>query len=807
MDHHRYSSQVSGEQIFHVADLVLTDRAGNRSGFLKEGFRESNRIYLDVTPPVNKDLDRPIALVTASGEVTRSRADGRDLFNHAADLKIRVVDPNEYVKSAGLARVSWTVKADGKIIRRQTINGSQAVDGRRFHTCPAGLYQTEALDHVYEKMIHLGTGGVYETNDIEVVVTAEDNAGNVADQVIYRCGIDTKGPVVTVRYDNNSARNGRYFKEPRTAFVIVQDRNVDSSRIHIQTQASHPGGFRNIRHTGNGENDLWEHDILYSKDGDYTLAVSGTDALGNAASIHFEGTAPRNFTIDRTAPELSISFDIREGYHGSRFFNRARNAVVSIRERNFRESDTRIRTEGMVTSPNGSKKIMVTPGGWMNRGDLHTVSCRYGRDGDYTLSADYTDLAGNAAVSATADPFTIDTTKPQMMIEGESVRAGGVYTGTIAPQVRFGDNNYDPGAVSFRIAGCRTDRSNDLKRKEIYDDGTGFGGRIIYEDFPRRRIDDDIYTVEGVITDRAGNTTGMSFRFSVNRFGSTYDYNDDKVTQSFVNSCRQQAKDLCLREINVCELVSREVYLSHDNDFIKLTEGEDFTVTCLRDRKSFSGYIYLYSLSAKCFADEGRYRVIVQSVDAAGNMNTNDGIREEGDQEASVPLAFVIDRTNPSVSLQGVDQRKKYWKQNQLNVEIVPEDGNRLVCVQVWLDGCLAGTWLDDPEDKGVRHEDEYPLSETLQANQGVIPFCIKSSLHPQHLHVEAVDAAGNRSVRSNEVIDWSPVIHPDPLVQFYNRKKLFFGTLCSAGGLLLLLIILLIRKYRQFKGLYMKDC
>lgn len=794
-DHLRHRSQVIGEQIFHVEDLVLTDRAGNRTGFLKEGFRESNRIYLDVTPPVNKDLDRPVAVVTATGKVTRSRADGRDLFNHAADLKIRVVDPNEHVKSAGLARVSWTVKADGKKVLRQTINASQAVDGRRFHTGPAKLYQTETLDHVYEKTIHLGTGGVYETNDIEVVVTAEDNAGNVADQVTYRCGIDTKGPEITVRFDNNSAMNGRYFKKPRTASVIVQDRNVDSSRIHIQTQASHTGGFRNIRHTGNGENDLWEHDIHYIKDGDYTLAVSGTDALGNAASIHFEGTAPREFTIDSTAPEISISFDIKEGYQGSRFFNRERTAVVSIREHNFRDSDALIRTGGIVMAPEERKKIKVVPEKWNNRGDLHTVSCRYGKDGDYTLSAGCTDLAGNAAVSVTAAPFTIDTTKPEISIEGESFQAGGVYTGTIAPRVRFGDNHYDPKAVSLRITGCRTDRTINLKRQEIYDDGTGFGGRIIYEDFPGQRTVDDIYTVDGVITDRAGNTARMHFQFSVNRFGSTYDYNGDPVTLSFVNSCRQQAKDLCLREINVCELVSREVYLSHDHDFTRLIEGKDYTVTCLPKQDVFSGYVYLYTLSAKCFADEGQYRVTVQSVDTAGNMNTNDGIREEGGKQASVPLSFVIDRTNPTVSLRGVDPTKRYWRQDHLNVEIVPEDGNRLACVQIWLDGCLIGTWLDNPEDIGALHEGEYPLSDTLEANMGVIPFCFGSSVHPQHLHVEAVDAAGNRSVRSDEVIDWSPVIHPDPLVQFYNRKKLFFGVLYSAGGLLLLLIILLIRK------------
>ncbi|MDO5476175.1 MAG: hypothetical protein Q4F43_03565, partial [Eubacteriales bacterium] len=603
------SASVEGEQIFCVRDLVLVDRAGNRSGLIRENAREANRIYLDVTPPVNEDIDRPFAAITADGNVTRSSADGRDLFNHAVDLKIRVMDPNENVKSAGLARVTYNVRADGRTVISRTISGTQGIDGRKFHTGRPPLYGEQELDHLFEKTIHLDTGGVFETNAIEVEVTAEDNAGNQAPKVTYKCGIDTQGPAITVRYDNNSVRNGFYFNADRHAVIEVLDRNVDDSKIRIRTQAKSKGSFQNTRHSGNGSEDRWERTITYAEDGVYTLEVTGTDALGNKASVQYTGEATQHFVVDKTPPILHIVFDVEEGYQGSRFFPTSRTGTVEITEKNFRTEDAVVHSGGMLRSPEGTVEVYPEAGDWHSSGDLHTRPYRFMKDGDYTLSAQCADLAGNQAEQSVAEPFTVDRTKPVIYIENQSVRPGDLYTGVIAPRIHYGDNNYDPAGVTFRLEGMKGAAGRGLKRKELTDDGTGFGGAVIFEDFPSRRLYDDIYTASGRITDRAGNRAELTFSFSVNRFGSTFDYNEDAVTRSFVHSCRQQGRDLYLREINVNELVSKEIYLSHDADFIKLTEGRDYTVEHVQGAGAFSGNVYLYRIKADCFEKEGHYEV------------------------------------------------------------------------------------------------------------------------------------------------------------------------------------------------------
>ena len=78
---------------------------------------------------------------------------------------------------------------------------------------PAPVYR-------YSSEITVPSGGEWESSDIEVTVIAEDNAGNRSDPGrggTFRMGIDTTKPQVTVTYDNNEVRNGRYFGKPRKA--------------------------------------------------------------------------------------------------------------------------------------------------------------------------------------------------------------------------------------------------------------------------------------------------------------------------------------------------------------------------------------------------------------------------------------------------------------------------------------------------------------------------------------------------------------------------------------------------------------
>ena len=53
--------------------------------------------------------------------------------------------------------------------------------------------------------------------------------------------IDKTNPVLTVSYDNSSARNGRYFKETRTATVTVREHNFNPADVRTAVTAALQG--------------------------------------------------------------------------------------------------------------------------------------------------------------------------------------------------------------------------------------------------------------------------------------------------------------------------------------------------------------------------------------------------------------------------------------------------------------------------------------------------------------------------------------------------------------------------------------
>ena len=78
--------------------------------------------------------------------------------------------------------------------------------------------------------------------------SSKDIAGNAAAGVDYanslaptKFTIDTTAPVISVAYDNNSASNGNYYNNKRTATVTITEHNFDTSRIALSMTAQDAG--------------------------------------------------------------------------------------------------------------------------------------------------------------------------------------------------------------------------------------------------------------------------------------------------------------------------------------------------------------------------------------------------------------------------------------------------------------------------------------------------------------------------------------------------------------------------------------
>lgn len=129
-----------------------------------------------------------------------------------------------------------------------------------------------------------------------------------------RFTIDKTAPKIHVALNlNDRVKNKKYFNATRTATVTVTEHNFNAKAFENQLKATLNGkgiavpsvsAFRQENGT-----DRWIATVTFVADGDYVLNFKTTDKAGNSYKTvagDFSGAAAQNFTIDKTAPQLTI---------------------------------------------------------------------------------------------------------------------------------------------------------------------------------------------------------------------------------------------------------------------------------------------------------------------------------------------------------------------------------------------------------------------------------------------------------------------------------------------------------------------
>ena len=76
------------------------------------------------------------------------------------------------------------------------------------------------------------------SNDVHILLTAEDNAGNVT-SMEYSIKIDITKPIINIEYDKNAADSGTFFRESRRATITVK-----RAQLRRQPGEHHPPGHQ-----------------------------------------------------------------------------------------------------------------------------------------------------------------------------------------------------------------------------------------------------------------------------------------------------------------------------------------------------------------------------------------------------------------------------------------------------------------------------------------------------------------------------------------------------------------------------------
>lgn len=727
----RYEFTLSPNNKFIVYMHVI-DKAGN------EKYISSNGIILDNVEP-ESEMTAPVITVSSG------RDSSSNLFNSDVPIDVKVVDPSVKGVYSGIDRVSYEVINMGNV------------------TSQGELYNAnKPLIQEYEKSSAIVVdSSSNNSNDVTVRVTATDYAGNTSSKD-YAIAIDITDPDIRLSYNNNDAQNEKYFKDPRTAIIEVRERNFspDDFELKIKNEyGSVPsiGSWSKTDGSGNGDDTVWTATVEFADDGDYSVDMSTVDEAGNNSKFTAEGTAPLSFVIDMTRPRLAVSYNNNSARNGN-YFASDRIATVTINERNFSSEDVKASVSAEI---NGVSMSAPSLGSWINSGDSHSSTIEYNKDGDYKFNIAYTDLAGNQMEMYTPDEFHIDKTKAKISITG--VENNTSYSGKVAPVIKITDNNFSRKNTTVTLTGADRGVVQDLSSM-VSEKSLGNGVEISFKNFEEKKEFDDIYTLVVSHSDLAGNKTTSQVTFSVNRFGSTYEFNN--ATTELNNKYVKNPNDIVITEVNVAELKKHSVTIYRDGVAIVLKEGRDYIFEKVSDGSNW--YKYVYTIFASNFEKDGIYSIKISSVDEAGNVAENTLDTKVKD------LTFAVDNTPPEVFVTNVKSGETY-PVTSLNAIISASDNIQISSLIVYMDGEKVKEW------------DEKQVNDLILSHKDFNYEISGDSTAAHNMKIVCTDKAGN----STEVELERFYVTTNVAVRFFTNKIMLFSTV--AGLMILIAVVVLV--------------
>lgn len=746
---------VSGNNQFIVYAKIM-DRAENTTYISSDG------VIIDQIKPKIDGVEptTEISLNDASDQPEYD-SNGNMLFNGDVILNVKVTDVAAEVNGldvySGLSSVTYQVVS----------NGVETQSGRLTGEVDMQKSSSTGLIHSQSDIIRIDADR-NNTNDIVLIVTAIDNVGNrtVEEQ---RFIIDTTNPTIEVSYDNDTPDTmGAFFKNSRTATITITERNFDPAKVDlkINTEGGKIPAISGWTTIDGATPDSTRHraTLVYADDGDYTFDISYVDSAGNKApeANYGSSVAPKAFTIDRTLPVISIIYN-NNSVANNKYYKAARTATITISEHNFETS--RIKITG-TASDDGITKTFPTVSQWSTYGDSHTATIRFTDDAEYKFVVDYTDKAGNVAKTLAEQDFFIDNKDPVAVISGVENKAAYGNGSIVAPVITFSDTNFNADTIKITLTGATL---GTVTYSGTYTDITN-GKIFTFNNIEAIKANDDIYTLVATVQDLAGRTyTTPACKFSVNRFGSTYEV--EETTEKLVDTyyVREVDDDVIIIEYNVDDIEDYSIEVSvNGNTAKKLEEDVDFTVE--KEHGDGEWTKYTYRIRKEVFENEGTYAIVLKSKDSADNSAYSD--------LTDTDLQFVVDRTAPTVAISGVVDHGRYKVETQ-TVKLLVKDDNKLGSLKVVINGGEKElTWTQ----------------EELEKLDGEITFTLDNSTETQSIQVICVDAATNET--TIEVVDI--LITTSAFVQMYNNSLLFYILGGILGLIILTIIIIIIVKRKK---------
>lgn len=564
--------------------MLAEDMAGNQAILKTQG------VVVDNQAPVGEYGGKFIHIQT--------KANQNHFYKDDVKLSFSADDLPQDMGFSGIKSFSCAVGTAGKEKeqRKELFSFTKELPSKEELIAAKNYTITEIIDAV-----------TFEGNNTYIEVTVQDRCGNVATSR-EELQIDVTVPQVEITFDLNEPKNGNYYNRTRTATIQIQELNFDGNRVKIEVTKDGEVCPFSIAEWKSDGSYHWAS-ITFSEDGDYTMSVTCTDLADNVS----EKVSIEPFTVDVRKPELEIAYD-NQNVKNECYYQTRQTATIFVKEHNFREEDF-----VLIAEP------QVAVGKWSHKGDEHYLELYFTEDNHYRFQCSIVDLAGNEAEVIEEQEFYIDSVAPQIVIRG--MEDDSANKGEIAPIVTVYDANRSIEGTDIVV----TTGLGELVPVSIQTQEAEQGYSYLLTDMSQK--EDNVYFLEVTASDMAGNISNLTYRFSLNRHGSTYDLsNMAQLTEKFYY-CFNQLSDLCITEMNVDEIEEYAFYITRNGKMLSCMEiseqPQEFSVEekvlyyVEKEGDKRKGYKNHYFFPRENFEKEGIYRITCYSRDRAGNESNN----------------------------------------------------------------------------------------------------------------------------------------------------------------------------------------
>ena len=747
------------------------------------------------------------------------------LYNSDPTFDVTVSD-----SYSGIRNVKWTVIEGGASTSKEI-----SVDNTGKITNNTDAQWSIPNGTMDANLVTQLTGSVPVTgnyNDMVLVVELTDRAGNVSYDY-YTFGIDKTAPVISVSYNNNNAdqRSGNtYFDADRTAAIVIEERNFNAENVVVNVTKdgrTYPVtlSWRNENGTEhNGDDTRHITSIIYDSDGDYTFSVSYTDRAQNSNNgVNYgNSVAPTAFTVDKTAPVISVTYNNNNAQNGH-YFRSDRTATIVITEHNF---DVNRVVFTRTASLNGSN-ITIPSVSWNNNGDVHTATIHYTADGDYTFNIAMDDMAGNTnngvdyGASVAANSFTVDKTINVPVITFSDKENGGAaddedkrsFNDIVRPIITVNDVNY--GSVNVELSRIvRNGTQGDLQSLLAIPNGNG---TFTSENFPEKIENDGIYSFSVTLTDLAGNTQTADEVFTVNRFGSVYVFND-VLNAAIENNYNQSISgNVVITEYNADPISKEMIQVTRDGSPVSLDDNVSSKTGNTRAEDGW--YQNTYTIPQSAFAADGIYNIYISSVDNSGNTPEMSGenIYYGENKLEGKDASFIIDATKPQIVNVYSDEVELSGDQAIINAESLILKYE--ISDNIAIDTIEVHKGINDPDpqkivmDKVI--EDSQATTSADGENRNYTSYIgdikVENGFNEDEIYFVITDKAGNVINTSSENTDENTAydlgtfkflnnitVDTNPFVLWFANKPLFWGSIGALAAILIGVFLIIFFKKRK---------